>query len=347
MFWLTWRQFRAQAFAAAAALAVIGAILVITGLALAHRYQASGIPACHAHRDCASAAGAFVSQAWTGSGFHRVFDGGVAVLLIVPALIGIFWGAPLVAREIEPGTLRLAWNQSVTAARWMAVKLCVIGLAAMVTAGLLSLMMTWWAAPAYRAISLAAATSHVPVDRFTPVYFGAGGIVPIGYAAFAFAAGVAAGLLLRRTVPAMASTLAVFAVIQIAWPSWIRPYIIPPIHSILALGTVSFGIIGQSHGKLLLSAAGRAGDWIMSSHPVNVAGDAVTRMPPACGSGFYSQHMGSFIGCLARHGIRVAVTYQPDSRYWAFQWAETGIFLVLAAALAWFCYWRVGLRKLA
>jgi hypothetical protein len=32
-------------------------------------------------------------------------------------------------------------------------------------------------------------------------------------------------------------------------------------------------------------------------------------------------------------GFRQFVTYQPASRYWAFQGIETGIFVVLAAAL--------------
>ncbi len=72
---------------------------------------------------------------------------GVAVLYVVPALIGIFWGAPLVARELETGTFRLAWNQSVTRTRWLAVKLGLIGLASMAAAGLFSLMVTWWSSP--------------------------------------------------------------------------------------------------------------------------------------------------------------------------------------------------------
>ena len=41
----------------------------------------------------------------------------------MPALIGAFWGAPLITREFEAGTFRLAWNQSVTRARWLAIKL--------------------------------------------------------------------------------------------------------------------------------------------------------------------------------------------------------------------------------
>jgi hypothetical protein len=38
-------------------------------------------------------------------------------------------------------------------------------------------------------------------------------------------------------------------------------------------------------------------------------------------------------GCVAAHGYRAFITYQPASRYWAFQGIETGIFVLLAAAL--------------
>ena len=47
---------------------------------------------------------------------------------------------------------------------------------------------------------------------------------------------------------------------------------------------------------------------------------------------------------MASHGIRIAVTYQPTSRYWAIQWTETGIYLALALALAGFCFWLLGRR---
>jgi len=108
----------------------------------------------------------------------------------------------------------LAWNQSVTRTRWLAVKLGLVGVASMATAGLFSLMVTWWAAP----------IDKVVMNRITPELFPARGIAPIGYAAFAFALGVAAGVLVRRTVPAMAVTLAIFALIQVVMPVWVRPY---------------------------------------------------------------------------------------------------------------------------
>ena len=65
------------------------------------------------------------------------------LVVLVPGIIGIFWGAPLVARELEAGTYRLAWTQSITRTRWLATKLGVVGLLSMVAAGLLSLMATW------------------------------------------------------------------------------------------------------------------------------------------------------------------------------------------------------------
>jgi len=88
-------------------------------------------------------------------------------------------GSTLVARELETGTYRLAWTQSVTRTRWLAVKLGVVGLASMVVAGLFSLMVTWW---------------FSPIDRVNMTVFATfdqRNIVAVGYAAFAFALGAA------------------------------------------------------------------------------------------------------------------------------------------------------------
>ena len=109
---------------------------------------------------------------------------------------GLFWGAPLVTRELEAGTFRLAWNQSVARTRWMAVKLAAVGLAAMLTAGLLSLMLTWWSGPVDTALALKSGNS-ISFIRVGPVLFAVRGIAPVGYAAFAFVLGVTAGVLVR------------------------------------------------------------------------------------------------------------------------------------------------------
>ncbi len=345
MMWLTWRQFRPQAIATAAVLAVLAIVLAVSGLSLAHLYTTTGIPACHLNHDCESLASSFLGLVRTDS--FDLLHGVVAVIvLLAPAVIGMFWGAPLITREIETGTFRLAWNQSVSRHRWIGVKLGLIGLASMVTAAVATLMVTWWAAPINKAEVLAGSASPTTVTRFVPAAFAASGIVPVGYAAFAFALGVTAGVLVRRTVPAMAVTLAAFAALQLAWPSWIRPHLIAPVHAVLALGKVSLGGFGLGPGKALFLTVGSKGDgWILSSHAANAAGQVIDRVPGGCTP--QTGGPAAFLTCLARHGVRAAVTYQPGSRYWTFQWYETAIFLALAAVLAGFCYWQVSRRALA
>jgi ABC-type transport system involved in multi-copper enzyme maturation permease subunit len=230
MIWLTWRQFRVQAWVASAALAVIAVALAVTGVHLVHLYNASGIATCQANADCGSLTSSFLHQLKASTVYNVLFYAGIGILFILPAIIGVFWGAPLVTREIETGTFRLAWNQSITRTRWLAVKLGLIGLAAMATVGLLSLMVTWWTSPIDGALGLPAGRNGTGgLNRFAPLLFGTRGITPIGYAAFAFALGVAAGVLIRRTVPAMATTLAVFVGVQVAMALWVRAHLITPL----------------------------------------------------------------------------------------------------------------------
>lgn len=336
MMWLTWRQFRAQAIVAGTALVAVAIALTATGPHLAALFDDNGLATCQT--SCGTDAANFINQV-KGSPTELIFYGSIFLVYAVPALIGLFWGAPLVAREFEAGTFRLAWNQSVSRARWMAVKLGLIGLTAMVTAGLLSLMTSWWASPLYQAAQKTGQNS-LSIDKFAAPLFGATGIAPVGYAAFAFALGVTAGLLIRRTLPAMAITLAIFAAIQIFWPGLVRPYLIPPVHGTEPLAAVTFNGFGETNnGQLVMtigSISGQSGDWVTSGRVINAAGQPATRVPSAC-----TQASNTFIPCLASHGIRMAVTYQPASRYWALQWCETGAFLTLALGLGGLCYWRI------
>jgi hypothetical protein len=336
MMWLTWRQFRAQAIVAGAALVAVAIVLMATEPHLASLFDSSGLATCRA--SCESDASTFFSQVG-GSATELIFYGGILLLYAVPALIGLFWGAPLVTREFEAGTFRLAWNQSVPRARWIGVKLGLLGLGAVVVAGLLSLMTAWWASPFYQAARDAGGQNPLSITRFAPPLFSASGVAPVGYAVFAFSLGVTVGVLVRRTLPAMAITLALFAAIQILWPTLVRPHLIPPVQATQALSTVNldgFGI--RNNGQLFLqvgSVNGRAGSWILSSRPVNAVGQPVTMAPSACAQA------NTFEPCLASHGIQIQVRYQPESRYWPFQWLETGIFLTAALGLGGLCYWRI------
>ena len=61
MTWLTWRQFRLQAFTATAVLASFAVLLAVTGPHLASLYSASGISGCQA-ADCGHLASSFLQQ---------------------------------------------------------------------------------------------------------------------------------------------------------------------------------------------------------------------------------------------------------------------------------------------
>ncbi|MGH3287657.1 MAG: ABC transporter permease, partial [Streptosporangiaceae bacterium] len=198
MIWMTYRQFRTQAWVALSALAAIAIAFAVTRPSLARMYSASGIAACQAHSDCGRLAATFISHVRADGAYPVLYATGVIVLYLVPAVIGMFWGAPLLTRELKDGTYRLAWTQSITRTRWLAVKLGLLGVAAMAITGLFSLVVNWWASPLDQAADLG---SPILANRMMPVMFTAHGIVPIGYAAFAFAfaLGVTAGALIGRT----------------------------------------------------------------------------------------------------------------------------------------------------
>jgi len=338
MIWLTWRQFRVQALTAVAALAAFAILLAATGPHLASRY-ASTITGCHGF-GCQTAAITFLSQLQATSTYPVVYLLGIALILLAPAITGIFWGAPLIARELETRTFTLAWNQSITRTRWLVVKLTLTSLAAMAVTEALSLLYAWWADPIGQAIDLGGSTSLFSGGRFSSVIFATHGITPLGYAAFAFTLGTATGALIRRTVPAMAVTLAIFVAAQLAMPLGVRPHLLPPDHTVATIESVDLDF-----GNLAATVVpGQPGAWILSSDAVSPAGQPVSTLPAACAgsTGLKALDPGQ---CMESQGFREAISYEPASRYWPLQWIETGIFLALALALAGFCCWRLGRRR--
>ena len=122
------------------------------------------------------------------------------LLWVLPMLAGMFWGAPLVAREIEHGTHRLAWTQGVSRLRWAATKIGLVSVAVLVMTAIYAGMLNWWITPVMQ-------TSG---QRFAYTFFDSHGIVVFGYALFALALGVFAGAVTGRMLPAMATTLVGF-----------------------------------------------------------------------------------------------------------------------------------------
>ena len=284
---LSMLQFRIQAITAAAVTAAFAVLLAATGPHLASMYAADGLDSCHGS-SCLSPAVYFSASLTTGP-YGVLFLLSTGIILLAPAVIGLFWGAPLIARELETGTAALAWNQSVTRTRWLAVKLAIGGLTAMAVTEALCLMQTWWAAPISQAVADGSGAG-VAQSRFSQLNFASHGVTPIGYAAFAFALGVTAGALIRRTIPAMALTLAIFAALQVAMPLWVRPNLAPPDHTVIPVTSLGAAIPSETGAGgtiftlFAITIPGQPGAWLLSSGPVNAAGQATSTTPAACTS---------------------------------------------------------------
>ncbi|WP_410673839.1 transporter [Amycolatopsis sp. cmx-4-68] len=323
MTWLTWRQFRLPTLSVLAGLLLIAVVLAITGPGLVGRTDFSDEDA--------------------------LFAGTILVLYLLPAVIGVFWGVPMITRELESGTHSLMWNQTVTRKRWLTTKLGFGLLAAMVAAGLLSVAVTWWASPID---ALAAAqTERGMLSRIAPVVFGARAIVPIGYAAFALVLGVAIGMLLRRTVAAMAVTLAALAAVLVLVPLFVRPYLLPPqVDTVAITGEDITNISGDdTHGILEIGVRNPPGAWVLANETVDPAGNVADPLPqfvqtcaPRPGQGPPERGtMEQCMGQLGMHGYQQRLTYQPGSRFWPLQWLELALYLAMTALLTWFCFRRV------
>ena len=331
MIWFTWRQFRTQTWITAGALVALGVLLVIAGRSIADAYASAGVAACDS--DCADAIGNFLRQVKSGT----VYGLANAIMYVLPAMIGIFWGAPLIARELETGTYRLAWNQSVTRTRWLATKLTVVGAAVAATAGVFSWAVTAWADRIDQAAG----------DRITPLVYGARGIVPVGYALFAFTLGVTAGVLIRRTVPAMAATLAIYIAAVTSMPLWIRAHLVPASHTAQPLDVSSlegFMINSDNYDMQVVGGGFPSGAWVVSNQTITLTGEVFNG--PAdlqyCG-----RDVGEPRACeewIATLGLRQDLTYHPAGNFWPLQWAESGLLLAVAVLLAGFCFWWVRRR---
>jgi ABC-type transport system involved in multi-copper enzyme maturation permease subunit len=352
----SWRQFRSQAIVGMAGLVVVAIVLAVTGPHLVNVYD-TALAACKASGGQSSACTNPVSNA----------DGGLRIavtvlVMVIPALIGMFWGAPLIAHELETGTFRLAWTQSVSRLRWVLVKLGLVGLASMLVAALVSLMASWWLSPIDKANP----------NRFGPSSFALHGFVPGAYALFAFALAATVGLLMRRTLPAMAVTLAGFIGARLAVTYWIRPHYLSPATLTLPLSqaSIGFGFEGPgSTAQIMAQPPGIPNAWVMSANVVDAAGRAPststirTLCPnlPTAGPPPSVKASGGILGrkasiaqasqqaqqafnhCLNTLSAKyhAVVSYQPANRFWTFQTIETALFVVLALALAGGCAWWV------
>jgi hypothetical protein len=225
----------------------------------------------------------------TGS-VHTMSTAFQALLIGAPAVAGVFIGAPLLSADFERGTHLLTWTQGMTRRHWAAANLSLLMALSALAAAVTAIGAQMWIA-------------HLPntFDSTWGIYDVQAPVV-FSYVLFAVALGAAAGAVLRRTVPAMAITLAAFIAVRVAFVQLVRPHLLPS----------TTGIVGGGLGAnpALPSGAGYLDTTFLDSHLRPLAPD-------------------SLIG----PSTPVRVVYQPAAHFWPMQGIEAGIFVVLALAL--------------
>jgi hypothetical protein len=311
MIWLTWRQQRTETLLAALLLLLLAAVLVPTGLHMHAVYGDQGLHACLTKQtdSCAQAIGAFQDRFEHLGGIFGWFE-------FVPGLIGLLLAAPFVL-DLEHGTYRLVWTQSITRGRWLRVKFALIVSGAILAALAMTLLFTWWRGPLDQING-----------RMNGGVFDFEGIVPYGYTLFALGLGLAIGAIVRRAVPALLLGLVGFVALRVFVQMWLRQRFEHPLSAVWAMG---------QPGPNLRTA------WVLTQHPSDKLGHAVAIGPATFGRcappgpGGLAHRTAE--GCLARIGLYQHAVYQPAGRFWLFQGIELAIFGGLALALVAFAGW--------
>ncbi len=309
MVWVTWRQHRAALAGMAALLGALAVWLWLTGLQIHHSYAT----ACHPASSLACT--------MNFSGRYAVTVNIVRVLLqAVPALIGAFAGAPVLAREMETGTFRYAWTQGFGRWRWALAKLVLLAVAVAAIAGAFTVVFSWYASPFF------AAGYAIP---FATDLFDLLGVAFAAWTVAAFAIGALAGMLIRRVVPAIAATLAVYAALALVTALWLREHYMAPLLTTKLNVPGTAWLVSQWYTKGGKFAFGARGPGIVH---------AVRQLCSGGTSGF------SPAQCLSQHGYTAWSSYQPGNRFWPFQWIEGGWLLALSVLLIAAAVWLVRRR---
>jgi hypothetical protein len=325
MAWVIWRQHRLAIAGVLALLATAAVLVIVEGVQLHHAYAA--VAACRP-----AGSGACQQAANNFSGDYSATAGIVTALLqAIPALIGAFAGAPLLAGVFESGTFRYVFTQGFGRTRWATAKLVSLAVVVAVAAGAFSMVFSW----AYGPLLDMKGYGYSPLY---PLFFDLRGIAFAAWTLAAFAIGALAGVLIRRVLPAMFATLAAWPALALATALFLRPHyrgalrttnpnIGPPAEVISQWWTLH----GKPAGLPALSSALRPVD-------VRVVTAGAFQPGPSTPANFDPVHY------LLAHGFSLVATYQPSTWFWPFQWIEGAWLLALSALLGTWAIWLVRRR---
>jgi len=314
MTWLAWRQQRTEALLIALAIALLALLLIPIGIHMANVYDNDHIAACITS-DSESCNALLMNFQDQFHGITSLFNW----LQLLPGILGALLAAPLVL-ELEQGTYRLAWTQSISRRRWLLTKLAVLAAGLLIASALLSVLLTWW---------------RQPLDelqgRFEENSFSFEGVVPYAYILFAAALALAAGVVLRRVAASFAIALIGFFTARFFITDRLRPHFMDPIVTRLKDSPAQgkFHDAWVLNGPSLVDKNGNRPSRELVSQCIGTGQKPLSGPVPLAHD------------CLEKLGLYTRIEYHPASRFWTFQWIEAGIYLGLAAALACFAVWWV------
>jgi hypothetical protein len=321
MAWVIWRQHRLTIGGVIALLAAATVLVVVGGIQLHHAWAA--VTACRpvGSGPCQQAVGSFFNSNSLGSGIVA------ALLQAVPALIGAFAGAPLLAREFETGTFRYVFTQGIGRVRYSGAKLVWLAVVVTVMAEAFSAVYSW----AYGPII---GQNGDGFSALAPTFFDLQGVAFAAWTLAAFAIGVFAGVLIRRVLPAMFATLAAWSGLAVATALFFRGHYRP------ALLTTNPNIASPAN---IISRW-----WTFHGKPVGLSALSTALRPVdirVVTQGIFSpgpdtpKNLGDPVQYLLTHGFTWVASYQPGSWFWPFQLIEgawlLGLSVLLCASAIW------------
>jgi hypothetical protein len=315
MIWVGWRQQRVETLISAAMLVLLAAVAIPVGVHMASVYAHEGLGACTRvvqPGPCDVSVSSFESRF---NGINILFTWST----ILPALAALLLAAPFVL-DLDNGTYRLFWTQSITRRRWIVTKLTLSVAASIVAAGCLIALATW---------------SRAPLDhlngRMSTNSYDAEGIVPIAYALFVLGVAVAIGALWRRTVPSLLVAFAVYVVGRAFMDSWLRQRLLTPIKTTWQFGS---GAAPNLNHALVIN------QYISDKNGNELAGEPGPCVVHASG-GLFPHATGGVCApphAPAAHTYMTAI-YQPASRFWELQGVEFAIIAGIGTLLVLFASW--------
>ena len=315
MMWLTWRLHRTEATIGILLFATLIAIMLLGSRSVDSAYDAVRDAGCEAGGE-----GILCNERWNNYFARSGRWGQLSTLLHgVPLAAAALLAIPTL-QELERGTHRLAWTQSISRRRWSLVR---IGF----TASVVALVSAVWAAAAadWRASILRGQARTFAQDAFelAPA-------VLFGYGLFALALGLAAAVVFRRLVPTLALLAVGFIGTRIFTTFVLREQYRAPVKETIPASN-DIGQFTAFQDRWILDES-----WLTRTSE-RLSWERVYQLCPPVVDEQNTET--DYQQCLVDNGLQYFRAYHPADRFGQFQLIETALYLGVAAGLFAFAYW--------